>query len=151
MIAKDRQGAVAEGVQGDGMTNTDTTPTTSSDTALATKNAVTYFEISGPDPAALRTFYREGLGLDLAPFEDDYAVLADEAGGTAGGLWDGTQAFGGAYATPFVQVDDVDAWVARAVAAGATVLTAPIQHGPSRTAHLADPAGNRIGVYEMPG
>lgn len=138
------------------MTNTDTTPTTSasssssSDAALATKNAVTYFEISGADTAALRTFYRDGLGLDLGPFEDDYSMLVDEAGGTAGGLWDGTQAFGGAYAIPFVQVDDVDAWVARAVAAGATVLTAPIQHGPTRTAHIADPAGNRIGVYEMP-
>jgi predicted enzyme related to lactoylglutathione lyase len=136
------------------MTNTDTTtPTTApAEAGLTTKNAVTYFEISGPDPSGLRTFYRDGLGLDLGPLdEDDYCMLVDEAGGTPGGLWNGTKAFGGSYAIPFVQVDDLDSWVQRAVDAGATVLTAPVQHGPTRTAHIADPAGNRVGVYQMLG
>lgn len=41
-------------------------------------------------------------------------------------------------------VDDVDAAVARAVAAGATLEGAPADHAWGRIAHLADPFGNGL-------
>jgi hypothetical protein len=111
-------------------------------------NAITFFEISGPDRESLRGFYREGLGLDVAPFDNDYAGIAPREGAIAGGLWDGTATFG-QYAIPYVEVADVKAAVEQATAAGATVVVPPTTHGPTLTAHVTDPAGNRIGLFHM--
>ena len=84
-------------------------------------NAVTYFEISGHDPAALRRFYTEVLGLPFGdPDEDGYAMVAPTDEHIPGGLWDNAEQ--GAYAIPLVRVPDVDATVAAAAAGGTTTL-----------------------------
>lgn len=107
---------------------------------------VTYWEAAGPDPAALRTFYGEVLGLPFAPPEaDGYHLSPPAEGRIAGGVWDGGGI--GNYAVPYVLVEDLEATVEAARAAGAEVLVEPRDHGPTRIAHLADPAGNRVGVY----
>lgn len=61
---------------------------------------------------------------------------------------DGTATFG-QYAIPYVEVPDVKAAVEQATAAGATVVVPPTTHGPTLTAHITDPAGNRIGLFHM--
>ena len=111
-------------------------------------NAITFFEISGPDRESLRHFYIEGLSLDVTPFDNDYAGVVPREGAIAGGLWDGTATFG-QYAIPYVEVPDVKAAVEQATAAGATVVVPPTTHGPTLTAHITDPAGNRIGLFHM--
>jgi uncharacterized protein len=109
---------------------------------------ITFFEISGPDADGLRRFYAEGIGLELADPIDGYTMLpAGDDDAIDGGLFDGS-AGPGTYAMPYVWVDDVDAAVEQAVAAGATLLVAPFPHGPTRAAHVADPAGNRIGLFQ---
>jgi len=128
------------------MTNTDTTSTASTTSDTRTAPTVTFFEVSGPDAPALRRFYADGLGLDVGPFEHDYATFASGDGAIPGGLWDGTATLG-TYAVAYIEVDDLAAAVDRAEAAGATVVVPPTPHGPTRVAHIADPAGNRIGLY----
>jgi predicted enzyme related to lactoylglutathione lyase len=116
--------------------------------------SVTFFEISGPDVAKLRDFYVDGVGLELDPQTPPepapYVQFASGDGAIPGGLHDGGGVFespGLTYAVPYVQVDDVDAAVERAVQAGGTVVASARQHGPTRSAHLLDPAGNRFGIY----
>jgi predicted enzyme related to lactoylglutathione lyase len=115
--------------------------------------AVTYFEISGPDVDKLREFYVTTLELPTdGPPDPAYVQFAPGDGAIPGGLLDAGPLFespGLTYAMPYVQVDDVEAAVDRAVAAGATVVASIRQHGPTRSAHLLDPAGNRFGLYTM--
>lgn len=113
-------------------------------------NQITFFEIAGPSSAGLLAFYNDVLGVDFAPYPADptYAMNTPTEGGIAGGLFDSTEAFKvAAYAMPYVEVADVDAVAAAVVAAGGTVAAAPRQHGPTRSAHILDPAGNRIGIF----
>ena len=94
--------------------------------------AINFCEISGPDAGALRRFYGDGT--------------------LGGGIWDASSAWSEAdttYAVFYVEVDDVGASVAAAEAAGAKVVIGRREHGPTISAHLLDPAGNRVGVYQM--
>jgi predicted enzyme related to lactoylglutathione lyase len=114
--------------------------------------AVTFFEISGPDTEKLRGFYQSALGLPVGESDGSpYLSIAPGDGAIAGGLFDGGGAFGEPglhYVIPYVEVDDVDAAVERAVAAGATVALSARVHGPTRSAHLLDPCGSRFGIFE---
>lgn len=118
-----------------------------------TKTTVSYFEISGPSSMAtaeLAAFYQEAVGLLSAPHPDDESVnfVPPSDGGIPGFLFSGGPGFDSeTYAVLYIQVDDVDATVEAVTAAGGTVLSPPHQHGPVRAAHIADPAGNRIGVF----
>lgn len=114
--------------------------------------AVRYFEISGPDAGTLRDFYRDTLGLAVeAPDETGYAMVTPAEQAIPGAIWDASGVWDGegSYAIPYLQVDDVKATVAAAMVAGATVVVPPQDHGPTISAHLLDPAGNRIGVYQF--
>lgn len=117
-------------------------------TTSTTTKGVTFFEISGPDADVLRRFYADGLGFTVADPMEGYSMLpAGDGDAVDGGIRGGTEP----YAVPFVWVDDVEAAVARAVAAGATVVMPPAPHGPTIAAHIADPAGNRIGLFQPAG
>ena len=67
--------------------------------------------------------------------------------GSAGGLWDTTGVGGGSWAIFYVQVDDVAATITRAQDAGATQLLPAVDTGAIEFAHLADPQGNRFGIW----
>jgi predicted enzyme related to lactoylglutathione lyase len=116
-------------------------------------SAVTYFEISGPDASGLRSFYRSVLGLAVEePDETGYAMVAPRESAIPGGIWDASTTWSepdASYAVPYLEVDDVSATVEAAQAAGAKLVVAPRQHGPTISAHLLDPAGNRVGVFQM--
>ncbi len=108
--------------------------------------ATTFFEVSGPDAERLRAFYGGALGLPVGePDPTGYAMVPPD-GGIGGAIWDGTGT-AGSYAVFYVEVDDVDAVVARVTADGGTVVLEPRPHGPARIAHVTDPAGNRIGLF----
>jgi hypothetical protein len=115
--------------------------------------AINFCEVSGPDAGALRSFYGGVLGLDVqAPDETGYAMVPPRDGTLGGGIWDASSAWPEAettYAVFYVEVEDVAAAVAAAEAAGAKVVIGRREHGPTISAHLLDPAGNRIGVYQI--
>ncbi len=114
---------------------------------------IRFFEISGPANAGLLVFYNDVLGVGFAPHPEDpsYAMNTPTDGAIAGAVWDSTEAFGAAaYAMPYIEVDDVDTALQAVAKAGGVVVAPPRQHGPTRSAHILDPAGNRIGIFTGP-
>jgi hypothetical protein len=116
-------------------------------------NPVMHFELIAKDPATLRMFY--GALFDWT--EEDYPEAAytilkhnsghgvDFAIGAEGnGLSAGP--------TPYVAVDDVDAYLSKAKSNGARVVQEPYDvEGMGRFAAFSDAEGNRIGLWTMLG
>lgn len=108
---------------------------------MATMN---YFEIGTPNPEEAQRFYGGLFGWTTGdPSPAGYRMI----NGDAGGLWDTSGLGGASWGIFYVQVDDVAATIARAEALGATVLMPLVDGGVLEFAHLADPQGNRFGVW----
>jgi predicted enzyme related to lactoylglutathione lyase len=120
-------------------------------------NAVVHFELIGPDPARLRSFYGELFGWDApagspvadrisAPSEYSFISPAAEATAAAGGIGGGPGF--DSHAIFYVGVADVTAALAHAVELGAAVVLPPQRNeqGNLTVAHFRDPAGNLVGV-----
>jgi predicted enzyme related to lactoylglutathione lyase len=125
--------------------------------AAAMGNPVVHFELIGPDPDALRAFYRALFGWDapagapVAPRISDeasYSFLppAEEAGAAAGGIGGGPSF--APHAVFYVGVADVGRALADAERLGGTVvLGLQVNRGTGvRVGHFRDPAGNLVGV-----
>ena len=108
-------------------------------------NTVNYFEIGSPDPQAARAFYGGLFDWDIGQPSMPSGYSSVE--GSAGGLWDSTAAGGASWAIFYVQVDDMSAAIERATGLGATVVIPLIDNGDIEFAHLADPQGNRFGIW----
>jgi len=115
-------------------------------------NPVTHFEIIGPDGKKLQQFYANLFGWSVdANNPMEYGIVqAQDGQGTGGGIGGGP---GGAnYLTIYVQVDDPQAYLDKAVSLGAEVVM-PVTTIPGMVtfAQFRDPAGNMIGVAaDMP-
>ena len=114
------------------------------------KNPVVHFEIQSQDPAALRAFYGELFDWHVQQHEAiDYGVVTtkgeDDPAGINGGIT-GTQG-GPNCVTFYVQVDDLEERLQKAVELGATVIM-PVTTIPGTVtfALFADPQGNCIGM-----
>jgi predicted enzyme related to lactoylglutathione lyase len=108
-------------------------------------NTVNYFEVGTADPDAARAFYGQVFGWEFGPAGPaGYATV----NGTAGGLWDTSGMGGGTWAVFYVEVADIHACVEAALARGAQTVRPLVDNGVILFAHLADPAGNRFGVWQ---
>jgi predicted enzyme related to lactoylglutathione lyase len=109
---------------------------------------VTWFELGTLDAPRIQHFYsvvfswtfRKDLGFE------GHSLI--ETGGLRGGLWSIPSELA-PYACPYIQVADLSRTIEQAVAAGGKQLLAP-RAGPGtiRFAHIADPEGNRIGLFQ---
>jgi len=108
-------------------------------------NKIDYFEIGSPDPEASKTFYAALFNWEVGePSTPAQYSMVDEG---RGGLWD-TSAIGGAsWAIFYVHVPDVQAAIDQAQRLGATVVIPLTDNGAIEFAHLADPLGNRFGIW----
>jgi len=105
---------------------------------------VNYFEIGTPNPQQGQSFYGGLFGWQIdQPSPVGYWMVD----GGAGGLWDTTDLGRGSWAIFYVGVDDVQAAITQAQALGGTVLLPLVDNGAIEFAHLADPEGNRFGVW----
>jgi len=111
-----------------------------------------WYELMVPDPAAVAPFYRATLGWDIPaaghamPNGSEYREILRADGGNAGGVLTLTPSMVAGGARPgwlaYFHVDDVDASVKQAEAAGASVhIPATTMPGVGRMAMLADPQG----------
>ena len=109
-----------------------------------------WYELMTPDPIAAKAFYDPVVGWSISPEAVapglEYRMIRRSDGGNAGGLLTLDAAMEANGARPcwlgYVAVGDVDATVARATAAGATVrMPAWDQPGVGRLAMIADPQG----------
>jgi predicted enzyme related to lactoylglutathione lyase len=114
--------------------------------------AVKHFELVANDPAKLRTFFGSLFDWRAEEFPDmGYAMLhAGESEGISGGLGTASAEMPAGLAI-YVQVDDVDGYLARARQLGASkVLQEPYDiPGIGRFAIFCDPEGNRIGLWKV--
>jgi uncharacterized protein len=110
---------------------------------------VDWFEILGSDGEGLKSFYGElfGWSFEQYPGETPYWTIDTGAGrGSGGGV--GASQDGQAQLNVYAHVDDVQKYVERAEAAGATTTVPPTQVSDTLTiAHIAEPNGTRFALY----
>lgn len=110
-------------------------------------NAPVWFDISTPDAARARRFYREMFDWPVNALDDTYALVGDDGDGepTGGiGQTGPTSPYTG-FVTYF-RVDDVDTALARAERLGGARLMEPTKTPSGRIAAFADPDGNPVGL-----
>jgi uncharacterized protein len=116
--------------------------------------AVSWFEVLGPHPAALASFYREVFGwtpkhvdtegIEYIEVETGTGSAGIEGiGGAIGGAHDGT-----AKVHLYASVEDLQAYCDKATSLGGGVGVAPTKVGEQlEFAHLLDPQGNTFGIW----
>jgi len=113
-------------------------------------NPVTWFEIIGEDPVALQKFYADVFNWKLSPPVPEmgnYSMLDNQGHGIGGGI--GGNMGGPSRVTIYIEVDDPQAYLDRAAAAGATVLMPVMTVTEGVTiAQFADPQGHIIGLLK---
>ncbi len=108
-------------------------------------NEANYVEIGSPDPDAASEFYGTLFGWKIA--DSDSSAPYRMIDGDRGGLWDTSQQGAQHWAIFYVQVDDVRTALDRAQELGASVQVPFTDNGRIEFAHLADPQGNRFGIW----
>jgi hypothetical protein len=110
-------------------------------------NPVTHFEIMGKDAIALQKFYADVFGWKLAPpikEMGNYSLFDNEGHGIGGGIGEEDPRV-----TIYIEVDDPQAYLDKAVKAGAKMLMEVTQVTPDTVIALfADPQGNMTGLLK---
>lgn len=110
-------------------------------------NHVTWFEVTGQDAASLRQFYAGLFGWKYQiPTGMDYGMTDCADTGIAGGVGKAMQGPGGV--TFYVTVDDINATLSQAEAAGGKTLMPRTEMPDVTLAMFADPEGHAIGLVE---
>lgn len=101
---------------------------------------IVYFEIAGPDAAALTAFYREAFGWRI----EAGRISAESTGGIDGGIRQDP-----AEKVLYLGVPDIEAALANVVRAGGkVVIPRTVVPNVVTFALFEDPAGNRTGLTE---
>jgi len=110
-------------------------------------NPVMHFELMGKDAIALQKFYADVFDWKLDPPRADmgnYSLVDSEGNCIGGGIGEGDPRV-----TVYIEVDDPQAYLDRAVEAGATMMM-PVSTITENTtiAMFSDPAGNVTGLLK---
>ncbi|MEQ8717577.1 MAG: VOC family protein [Acidimicrobiales bacterium] len=130
---------------------TTSTDSTAADAPGAGTAPVAWFEIAGPDMAALEGFYADVFGWKFAdsPMGASYRIA--DNGGLSGGLTSSEDGLPAHYAIFSLQVADVAATCETISAAGGSVLLGPAETPMGLVyANVTDPAGNHLGLFSAP-
>ena len=113
-------------------------------------NPVTWFEIIGKDSARLQKFYRDVFNWKLAPpiaEMGNYSMINAFEPGIGGGI--GGTDEDNARVTVYIEVDDPQRYLDKAVANGAQLMMPVTTVTPTTTiAIFSDPAGNTTGILK---
>jgi len=114
-----------------------------------TINAFFHIEWSSTDLERSRRFYDSLFEWTFLPFGDDY-LLFEDTEGTSGGIMRVDEVVVGRSPCVYIEVDDLKETIEKARANGGT-LADPPREMPSmgRFAHITDPDGNFVGIYEV--
>ncbi|MEO0989743.1 MAG: VOC family protein [Pseudomonadota bacterium] len=109
------------------------------------------FFFRSDDPKALAQWYLDNLGINLVPSDYDSPVWQQTAGPCVFAPFEKETDYFGNPVKVFMmnfRVKNLDAMVAQLEAAGTTVKVADEAYPNGRFAHLADPEGNPIELWE---
>ncbi len=111
-------------------------------------NPVVHWEIGASDAAGLRAFYRELFDWQITPAGPEYSLVEGVDVGIGGGILQLTEQLP-SYLTFYVQVEQLESTLQRAVALGARQVVTPTAiPGIGRFALFEDPEGHLIGLLE---
>jgi predicted enzyme related to lactoylglutathione lyase len=108
---------------------------------------VVHFEIGCRNIGATQAFYRDLFDWEITPAGT--AALINTGGGA--GINGHMTALGHEphnYVTVYVQVDDLQSYLDKAIALGGRMLVPPVPIPTGKFAWLADPEGNLIGLLQ---
>lgn len=114
---------------------------------------VVHFEVGGSDAEALNDFYTEMFGWKTTLLQEmNYRLVEQEPEGIGGGMFKHTDGMPPNAPSVAVMVDDLQAYLDKAVSLGATALMQPneIPGGFGSLAIFNDIAGNRISLFKSP-
>jgi predicted enzyme related to lactoylglutathione lyase len=113
-------------------------------------NPVMWFEIIGPDSAALHKFYRDALGWKLTPPVKEmgnYSMVEGHEPGIGGGI--GGSDGDSSRVSVYFETPDPQRVLDKALASGARLLMPVTTITPTTTiAMFLDPAGNTVGLMK---
>ena len=105
---------------------------------------IVHFEITGPDGPELVEFYRALHGWEVRDMGPGYSLVSTPDGSPNGAIRESE----GAELTVGIGVDDLEATLAAATTAGATIVMPATDNGGVNKAQIADPAGNLVTLIE---
>jgi len=111
---------------------------------------IVHWELMGPDPARLASFYGGlfGWNAQAVPDMDNYMLVDKSESGVGGAIGSGSVEMP-SYQAIYVSVDDIDATLAQAEAAGGkTLMPRTVLPDVVIFALFQDPAGDVIGLVE---
>ncbi len=114
---------------------------------------VVHFEVGSSDGAALTEFYTGMFGWEVMLHEEmNYRLVQQESGGIGGGIFEHTEGMPPNHPSVAVMVDDLQAYLDRAVTLGGQIMMQPteIPGGFGSFALFTDIAGNRISLFKNP-
>lgn len=114
---------------------------------------IVHVEIAVTDMARSKHFYGEAFGWTFQDWEGGavpYAIFHTGADGIGGALEQVAVSRPGGGVTFYLDVQDIETALARAVAVGGVVTMAPVQIAPEIgwAAAVDDPDGNRVGLFQ---
>lgn len=110
---------------------------------------VVHFEIAGKDAKDTQQFYASLFDweIDTQSMGVEYGMIRGGDGGIGGGLMAAPS--GQPYVTVYIQVDDLQAYLAKAESLGAKALIQPTEiPGGGAWAMFQDPDGNMVGLFK---
>jgi uncharacterized protein len=108
---------------------------------------ISYLRIPTDDPRATAAFYANVFGWNVDTDRDEPS-FEDGSGHVIGHFVSHLAVAGEGGIRPYVHVEDVDATLARAVAAGGDVVDGRYTEGDLWVATFRDPPGNVIGIWQ---
>lgn len=105
-----------------------------------------WFDISTPDSARARGFYRDMFGWSVHQLDETYTLVGSEGAPPSGGIGQAGPTSPYVGVVVYFPVDDVDTALSRAEKLGGTRVMEPQSSPDGRVAVFADPDGNKIGL-----
>ena len=113
-------------------------------------NPTVWFEVAGKDRDALKHFYSSLFDWKLADMDEmSYTTVEASDGGIPGGIGAAPEGHGG-HVTFYVQVDEIEAALARAEELGGKRVMGPMDlPGGGQIGMFTDPEGHEIGLVRQ--
>lgn len=114
--------------------------------------AICYLEIPALDVVRSSQFYAAAFGWEIRVRGNGERAFNDSTGAVSGSWATSRAPALEPGILPYVMVDSIEAAVAKVTAAGGEIVQARTELGPGgeACATFADPAGNIVGLYQLP-